>query len=552
MHAYPRSVVDDFVAALQLLLQHGDPESALRTGLTQLIKVSNAEGGALCFGVGSRPITLRQGIIPPSIMTIVERAERALLARLRQGPVSATTPHHITLRSNRRVVGLPLKRYESVVGYCSLIFKQEQVLDDEMLAYVHTIAGLLGTIASLLQELDHTQAQLERVGFLHEIGQALTSTLDLSQLLRDTMQLATEVMEAQASSLMLIDQETNELVYEIVHGSKRDQLHQFRMPMTVGIAGRVATTGEAIIVNDPARNPWFNRKVDERTGFLTRNILCVPLEIKGRIIGVLQVLNKRSDIGFTREDLDLMRTLASQAAIAIENARLYRDLQEERDRIIQAQENVRRELARDLHDGTTQLLSALSMNIEHAQTLLDHAPELVRPELDSMKQLADRAIRETRTLLFELRPVVLETQGLVPALESYVARLNEHEGPGARVVLESPAELPQLPSKVERTLFGIIQEAITNARKHAEADRIQVGIYLTENAIEVLIVDDGLGFDLQRTQAGYDRSGSLGLLNMRERAELINATLSIESSPNGGTRVRVLVPNPPDAAETSL
>src|SRR5690606_24682778 len=129
--------------------------------------------------------------------------------------------------------------------------------------------------------------------------------------------------------------------------------------------------------------------------------LCVPLEIKGRIIGVLQVLNKRSDIGFTREDLDLMRTLASQAAIAIENARLYRDLQEERDRIIQAQENVRRELARDLHDGTTQLLSALSMNIEHAQTLLDHAPELVRPELDSMKQLADRAIRETRTLLFE-------------------------------------------------------------------------------------------------------------------------------------------------------
>lgn len=421
----------------------------------------------------------------------------------------------------------------------------------------------IGRYLSLQSALAASRTQQERLELLYEIGKSLASTLDLESLLYETIQLAAEVMNAEAGSVMILDPETNELVFQTAHGERRDQLREIRLPPTEGIAGWVFQHGEPTIVNDPRNDPRFAKQVDRQTGFLTRNILCAPLQVKGHTIGVLEVLNKRNGEEFApfgRDDVALILPLAAQAAIAIENARLYQDLREERDKIIRAQEDVRRELARNLHDGTVQMLSSMVMSLSHARRLLDRAPEMLEDELGHLEELAERAIRETRRLLFELRPIVLETRGLEAALESYVARLNETSDQPT-VKLEIATEFPELPPTIARTLFAIVQEAVGNARKHAEASRILVSVQVeaadsltgegrsggesphSQGAtLTVTVKDDGQGFDLDAVETHYDESGSLGLLNMKERAELIDATLTIKATPGDGTSVIVRLP----------
>lgn len=316
-----------------------------------------------------------------------------------------------------------------------------------------------------------------------------------------------------------------------------------RIGLDQGIAGWVATHGEPVIVNDVSKDERFSQKADVHTSALTRSIAAVPLQIKGKTIGVLEVLNKSSTDGFDEEDLRLILTLATQAAIAIENARLYQSLWEERDRIIQAQEDVRKELSRKLHDGAVQLLAAIAMNVEHIGRLLKLKPEAVFAELDALRKLVHQATREARMVLFELRPVILESRGLVPALRSYVNQLRDSEE--FAVHLDVGNFDLQLDPKVAGTIFSIVQEAINNVKKHARARIIWLNLAVDRDQLVVGIKDDGQGFDLKAVERDYDQRGSFGLLNMHERAELIDGFLVIESSqvePERGTVVTLRVP----------
>jgi signal transduction histidine kinase len=255
------------------------------------------------------------------------------------------------------------------------------------------------------------------------------------------------------------------------------------------------------------------------------------------------VLNKRGEGIFDAEDLSLMITMANQAAIAIENARLYQSLRDERDRIIQAQEVVRRQVARNLHDGTIQFLSAISMGIDHLEHRLELKPEAARRELEVLRDLARQATKQARLALFELRPVILETQGLAAALDTYVQQLEGSEDLSIHLELE-PA-LPNLTNSVASTVFAIIQEAVTNAKKHAAPRDVWLRLSQSEDWLEVTVEDNGSGFDTETVEEAYDHQCSLGLLSMRERAELIDGQLTIESRespPRTGTRVILRLP----------
>jgi len=281
-------------------------------------------------------------------------------------------------------------------------------------------------------------------------------------------------------------------------------------------------------------------------------VVCVPLKIRSKTIGVLEVLNKRSDAGFDSEDLGLMITTANQAAIAIENARLYQSLREERDRIIQVQEDVRRQVARNLHDGTVQFLSAIAMGIDHMERLLEFKPEAAKSELAALRDLTRQATHQARLALFELRPLILETKGLVPALQAYVQQLQESED--FDISLDAPASLPDLDAAVARTVFVIVQEAVTNAKKHANPHDVRLRLLPEEAWLQVIVEDNGKGFDVERVNREYDRRGSIGMLSMRERAELIDSTLEIKScteKPETGTQVILRVPLPGTAAEAA-
>jgi signal transduction histidine kinase len=183
------------------------------------------------------------------------------------------------------------------------------------------------------------------------------------------------------------------------------------------------------------------------------------------------------------------------------------------------------------------------MNIEYIGRLLKLKPEAASIELDALRNLVHRATREARMVLFELRPVILETQGLVPTLRSYVNQLQDSEK--FAVHLDNGNFDLQLDLKVAGTIFSIVQEAINNVKKHANARNVWINLAVDEDQLVVGIKDDGQGFDVKATERVYDQQGSFGLLNMHERAELIEGFLVIESSqvePERGTVVTLRVP----------
>jgi signal transduction histidine kinase len=448
-----------------------------------------------------------------------------------------------TVADSRLVlINIPLLQDNTVVGSLSLVLSPNRSLSDNDRKNLGQIAQGLGQIASLVTELEQAQHRLNQLSIFYQVGQALVTTFDINRLLSDTMQLAANVIDAGASSIMLIDENQKELVFEVSHGAGSQMLRQQRIPLDEGIAGWVARHGQPVISNQARTDPRFSHRVDVRTGFLTQSIAAVPLRIKGRIIGVLEVLNKYSGNGFSQEDVQLMSSIAAQAAIAIENARLYQQVRQERDQIIRAQENVRREMARNLHDGPVQLLAAISISLDHLERLNQVQPAAVRNEIEALRNLVHKATRDTRNVLFELRPIILETQGLVAALDQYVTFLQNAES--FTVHFEFVEDI-DLNIQAASTIFSIIQEAINNIKRHAEARNVWLSLEMRKYHFIVTIRDDGLGFKVDEVIGHYDQHSSLGLLNMRERAELIDAELRIEShieQPNRGSMVQIILP----------
>ncbi len=401
---------------------------------------------------------------------------------------------------------------------------------------------------------DETQMSFEELGrkyqwaeeriaaltVLQDVARNLTSELDLNKLLREILHSAVTVLKASAGSLLLWDDATNELVFAVTDGGAGEALEGQRMPADKGIAGWVFTQRQPDIVHEVRRNERFYGTFDESLGYHTSSLVAVPMITKGQCIGVLEVLNKESGEGFDENDRDILYALAGQAAIAIVNARLYQEVQEEKDRIIALEEDVRKELARDFHDGPAQTLAAMIMGIELLEALPERTSKSVAGGLAELKAMATKTLHQVRNMIFELRPVILKTQGLEPALNSYVERLREAEDMNIHLKVEGLEK--RLPPKLEEICFSIIQEAISNVKRHANEKNVWLSAIRRDDEFQVVVQDDGEGFDLVKVEESYDRRGKLGLLNMRERAEMIGGRLSIESAPGQGTIITLDIP----------
>lgn len=531
------------------LVTHRDLEELLTDALALMIRTFNAKAGSLIFA-RVPPLRIRQGEFDfdKEVAEQITRWEKTIENRINstweiQTPRLSPITIHPLSDSGLTLLTIPLLSQMKIIGSIGLVFEVGQEPDNYQHHVLTRFVRGISNMAQLTEELVVTQQRLSQLGLLYQVGQTMASTFDLTKLLNDTLQLTNSVIDAAASALMLIDEQSNELVFEVTHGVEKVVVPRERISLDEGIAGWVATHGEPVIVNDVSKDSRFSQKADAHTSSLTKSIAAVPLQIKGKTIGVLEVLNKFSTDGFDEEDLRLILTLTTQAAIAIENARLYQSLREERDRIIQAQDDVRRELSRKLHDGTVQLLAAIAMDVEHVGRLLKLKPEAVFAELDALRKLVHQATREARIVLFELRPVILESQGLVPALRSYVNQLQDSDK--FAVHLDVSNFDSQLDPKVAGTIFSIVQEAINNVKKHAHARNVWLNLAIDRDQLVVGIKDDGQGFDVKAIERDYDQRGSFGLLNMHERAELIDGFLVIESSqvePERGTVVTLRVP----------
>jgi signal transduction histidine kinase len=217
--------------------------------------------------------------------------------------------------------------------------------------------------------------------------------------------------------------------------------------------------------------------------------------------------------------------------------------------MMEVQEETRKKLARDLHDGPTQSVAAIAMRVNFARRLLERDPESAAEELFKIEELARETTKEIRHMLFTLRPLVLESQGLIGALQSMAVKMRETYG--QNVIIEAlPEVVAQLDGSRQGVVFYIAEEAVNNARKHAEAEHIWVRLKQTEPDVALLeIQDDGVGFDVDAVDASYENRGSLGMVNIRERAQLVNGVLNVESAKGEGTRIRVWIPLTDQAAD---
>ncbi len=402
-----------------------------------------------------------------------------------------------------------------------------------------TLRKQVKTLETDFWEAQHRIATLH---VLHEVAGTLTSELNLDPLLHKILAAAVEVMNASAGSLILLDELTDELVFAVIEGGGGENLKGVRMARDKGLAGWVATHRKPLIVDDVHKDDRYYQSIAETFEFKITSLLCVPMISRNKLIGVLQVLQSAPDHYFGDLDQQLLTTFASQAAVAIENARLYESLKEERDRLVVVEDDIRKRLARDLHDGPTQMLASIVMSLNFTKELIKHDPKSVLDEISLNLSVAEKALKQLRTLLFDLRPVILETQGLIPALEVYAERLAETDK--LNIILTVEHEFERLSPRAEVAIFAVIQEAVNNAKKYAQSSQIDLILRsdYTQDTLIVIVKDNGLGFDVHAVKAQYDERGSLGMINMQERTNAINGTLTLRSAVGQGTEVMLSLP----------
>jgi signal transduction histidine kinase len=383
---------------------------------------------------------------------------------------------------------------------------------------------------------------------LMELGRLLTSTLELEDLYEQIIEQVQATFRPNTVSLMLLNPMASALQIVAHRGLSRNITPGTEVPVDDSIAGSVVREGKPQLLLGGLQGTEFARLA--RRDSKIASAMSIPLQVKDKTLGVLNVNRFKGQPTYTDKDASLLHIFAAQIAIALQNAQLYASLRQERDRIMEAQEVVRRELARDLHDGLSQMLAAMAVNIGVLQTILkpgEIVPDIIVDDLDYLHNAVRQAIQDARTLTFGLRPLVLETQGIGAAMRQYIATLQKSD---KRTHYELTVEnvSGQMPWTVNdaRMVFAIIQEAINNARKHAKAQQVWVllsgGRSSEEPLLTATIKDNGTGFDVATITADYEERLSFGLNTMRERAELIDATLNVTSSKSGGTTIQLVVP----------
>jgi signal transduction histidine kinase len=317
------------------------------------------------------------------------------------------------------------------------------------------------------------------------------------------------------------------------------------LPGANGLLKEVFEEGKPIASQDFAQDRELGRMVALRA---CKIVYCIPLRHGLDNYGVLLYAHPDPSY-FTSSQREILGIIAHQAVIAIQNALLYRDLEQEKERMMEIQEEGRKKLARDLHDGPTQSVAAIAMRVNYARRLMERDVKAAADELFKIEDLARRTTGEIRHMLFTLRPLVLESQGLVAALEAMAEKM--HETYNQNVIIIADAKVvPELELGKQAIIFYIVEEAVNNARKHAQAAHIWVRIRpLDEGVVLLEIEDDGVGFNVGAVDSTYEKRGSLGLVNIRERAELVNGIPHIDSAEGKGTRIRVVIPLNEEAAD---
>jgi len=489
--------------------------------------------------VGMKPEQVRRIEHPPvgqGLIGSVMRAEMPIrVAEIREHPDSAGFPrHHPQMHS---FLGVPIRVGGERLGQIYLTDKigaPEFTPDDEgIIEMLATYAAVAIQNANLYERLRERDRALTRrnddLALLNETAGVLTSSLDLNDILNKTLALVLGYLKVEAGEIFLIE-DGNDTLRLVIHRGQAAEAFWTRSHFKIGegLVGLAAKKNQPVISMDLPKESQFLRDAVVQAGF--RTLICLPLVSSGRVVGVLTATSRRSD-GFEEQDVQLLVAVCGWAGLSIENARLHHNARrlavlEERDRI-----------GMDLHDGIIQSIYGVGLVLEQAKLLADEDPVQARDRIGDAIRDLNHTIRDIRTYILDLRPRQLGDENLMTGLKRLVAEYRANTN-GKALLAGKPEDVADLPTEQALALFHICQEALANAAKHAQTQRVDVGVWATDQRVMLEVRDNGRGFEVDKKRKTLGH----GLANMQTRAHQANGDLEITSSPGGGTSVLAWVP----------
>jgi signal transduction histidine kinase len=494
---------------------------------------------------GALGVLGRDGLITEFITTGVSNSERAAIGHIPVGrgilgvliddarPLRlhdiAADPRSVGFPANhppmRSFLGAPVTARGQVYGNLYMTEKQGgedfDADDERALILLATQAGVAIENAYLYEEAQDRARRLEAV---RAITTAILAGTDSGEILGLVVGHARELVGADLATLALPAEGTDQLVIEAADGLLSEVLQGATFPASGSVTGEVLRTGKAVALADASADDRMAQPiVRARVG----PALFIPLAVRGRTLGSLTVANARGGPPLREAAVQLVETFAEQAAVALEYARLQRELQ--RLAVLEDRERI----AKELHDGAIQALFAVGMGLQGSAALA--ASEELRARLQDAVEEVDRVIRDLRNYIFGLRPGILADRQLDQALQRLCEEFHERTGVLAIAEID-PAVAAELAGRAG-DVVQLAREALSNVSRHAQAATCRVSLYRDKNAAVLEVDDDGHGFDPASTPA----TGQ-GLRNLRERATAVGGHAEIHSVPGEGTKIKIMIP----------
>lgn len=379
---------------------------------------------------------------------------------------------------------------------------------------------------------------------LREATVALTRSLDRETVLTTLLDRLRRMVPFDRASVMLVEEASRVSIRAVFDGDRvvpltpevRPEFDPTDHPIVHGIL----TTGTAVLIPDVRAHPEWSLPRDRSS---EASWMGVPLFARGEVAGLFS-LSKREPGYFNDEHVRLAEAMSSQASVAVENAVLFEQMQASTvrmqslsRRLVEVQESERRHIARELHDEAGQALVSLRYGLRLLEREVGEGGS-VTERVAELVQRTDAVIDSLHRLAADLRPVSLDHLGLEAALRQYSRSAGSELGLAVRFKARGFTS-ERLPAVVETDLYRVVQEAMTNVARHARATRVDVLVERRGDRVMVMVEDDGVGFAPDQVQRG----DHFGLLGLRERAEALGGTLTLESAPGAGTTVVVEVPS---------
>jgi two-component system sensor histidine kinase DevS len=438
------------------------------------------------------------------------------------------------------LLGVPIRQGGRQLGQIYLAEKinaPEFTPDDEtIIEMLAAYAGVAIDNARLYKDLQERDQALTRrnkeLALLNQIGTALASSLELDEIMNKTLALLMAHFRVEAGEIFLLEEDRETLRLVLHRGEAAEAFWtRNRYKIGEGMVGQAAQTKQPVVSNALEKDGRVTRLAVVKAGF--RQIACIPLMAHADLIGVMTIAT-RSRKSISRNELDLLVSIAAVAGTAIENARLHSNVR--RMTILEERERI----GMDLHDGIIQSIYGVGLALENVRAVLHEDPESADKRLQKGMEDLNRTIRDIRNYILDLRPRQLRGESLIEGLGRLVAEFRQNTK--IEVILAGPKEpLADLPPVNAMALFHICQEALANIAKHASASKVSIDLWSTSDRALLEIQDNGQGFDLDKA----NKTVGHGLANMQTRVANVGGDLDIITAPGEGTTILAWVPRAP-------